>query len=153
MRHLKGFTLVEVLITITILSILAGMVTYGINTVRTRSRDSQRVTELNRVKGALTQYYTVMKQYPTTDDYPTMVNELKSKGVLSEAPVDPINSPTYKYLYKSVDTDKDTFELWAKMETNNNHAVNDGGNHNTPPDNLYYEIGAGDNWQSLFPVN
>ncbi len=135
----RGFTLVEVLVTISILSILAGITLYAVNTVRVRSRDNQRITDLNRVQAAIVQYFTVNKTYPTGAYSNLDGTNMLVPTYLPSLPSDPTGG-TYYY-----NADVDNFALWAKMEADNGKAknVNDKGN----CDN-YYETGVGDDWAS-----
>ena len=62
----KGFTLVELLIVVAIISILVAMVLIAINPVRLieESRDSKDRSELNGVKAALQLYLNEHNAYP-----------------------------------------------------------------------------------------
>ena len=52
-----GFTLVELLVVITIISILATVVIVGLNSAKSKSRDATRVSDLHNIQIALDFYY------------------------------------------------------------------------------------------------
>ncbi len=60
----RGFTLIEVLTVITIIGILTTLTTYAYNSSLTRSRDSQRLTDLKSIQNTLEQYYLDTRSYP-----------------------------------------------------------------------------------------
>lgn len=65
----KGFTLVELLVVISIISVLAtiGLAVY--NGVLKNARDVKRVDDLKSLKAALELYYQTNKQYPVTSTW------------------------------------------------------------------------------------
>lgn len=60
----RGFTLVEVLTVILIIGILTTITTYTYNSSLTRSRDSQRQTDLKSIQNTLEQFYLDNRTYP-----------------------------------------------------------------------------------------
>ena len=66
MLNKKGFTLVELLLVIIIISVLSGVVISVVNTsaLRARARDSQRKSDLSKIQTALELYYTDNRNYP-----------------------------------------------------------------------------------------
>lgn len=60
----RAFTLVEVLTVIVIIGILASLTLYIFSASLARSRDSQRLSDLQSLKNALEQYYLDHRQYP-----------------------------------------------------------------------------------------
>jgi len=83
-RARRGFTLIEVLIVITLVTILAsvGLATYT-NAVR-RSREAVLREDLFRMRDAIDQYYADKNKYPST------LQDLVSDGYLREVPKDPM---------------------------------------------------------------
>lgn len=66
----RGFTLVEVLTVVAIIGILVTITTYMYNSSLIRSRDYQRVTDLQLVKNGLEQYYLENRHYPPITNNP-----------------------------------------------------------------------------------
>lgn len=63
-RKAKGFTLIEILIVITIIGILATVGLYSFDNARQKARDSKRKQDLQTIKTALVLYYQDFRQYP-----------------------------------------------------------------------------------------
>lgn len=125
--------------------ILVFLTIFAVNTIKIRSRDAQRVADLNNIKGSIEQKMKLDKSIPLSG-YGNLKNAL---GMLSgQLSQDPINSGASKYYYISKNN---SFVLLAKMETSNLSAKTDNGKYNKKP--LYYEIGYGPNWQKLIPDN
>jgi general secretion pathway protein G len=84
----RGFTLIEVLIVVTLLVVLAtvGMPIYQ-NSVR-RSREAVLKEDLFRMRDAIDQYYADKNKYPQS------LQDLVSEGYLREIPKDPITDST-----------------------------------------------------------
>jgi general secretion pathway protein G len=82
----KGFTLIEVLIVVTLVIILAsiGLVTYS-NSVQ-RAREAVLKEDLYRMRDAIDQYYADKNKYPQS------LQDLVSDGYLREIPKDPITN-------------------------------------------------------------
>jgi general secretion pathway protein G len=83
-KSARGFTLIEVLIVVTLIVVLAsiGMPTYQ-NTVR-RSREAVLREDLFRMRDAIDQYYADKNKYPQS------LADLVSEGYLREVPKDPM---------------------------------------------------------------
>jgi prepilin-type N-terminal cleavage/methylation domain-containing protein len=59
-----GFTLVELLVVITIIGVLSSTVLAGMSSARERSRDAARISQLREVQKALEIYYVRNGSYP-----------------------------------------------------------------------------------------
>ena len=60
----KGFTIVELLVVVAIISLLAALVLASLESARGRARDAVRVQDINAVADALELYYTEFGRYP-----------------------------------------------------------------------------------------
>jgi general secretion pathway protein G len=81
-----GFTLVELLVVISLISLLAamGMVQYR-NSVR-RTQEATLKTDLFHMRDAIDQYYADKNKYPATLD------ALVSDGYMRKIPIDPLTN-------------------------------------------------------------
>lgn len=61
----RGFTLIELLVVISIIGILATLVTANLNSARQRGRDAQRKSDLRNIQTALRLYYNDRGGFPT----------------------------------------------------------------------------------------
>ena len=78
----QGFTLVEVLIVISIIALLAGITITAIGPARKKGRDAQRVSDLANIRIALAIYKSVNGRYPISD-YGQSVGWAISKNISS----------------------------------------------------------------------
>lgn len=62
--HRKGFTLVELLVAISIIAILTAILLPNFMGAREKARDAQKIQDLNAVKNALRMYYNDNQIYP-----------------------------------------------------------------------------------------
>lgn len=96
----RGFTLVELLITISIISILSavGLVVYS--SVMKQGRDSKRQSDLRSIQSALEQYYADNFSYPV-QVLPSLGGSgsisAGGKTYLNAVPTDPTGKPEYFY--------------------------------------------------------
>jgi prepilin-type N-terminal cleavage/methylation domain-containing protein len=130
----KGFTLIELTVSIAIIGILAGVVLSLINpiTLQKKSRDSRRKADLEAIRQALELYRADNKEYPTGGWYgsahsswSSFTSQLTSEYI-TNVPVDPVNDGTgnpgpcygsqnYRYNYLALDSGK-RYVLTAIME-------------------------------------
>ncbi len=145
MLHSKkqGFTLVEVLIVISIIALLAGITITAIGPARKKGRDAQRVSDLANIRIALALYKSANVTYPniTISGSPTLA--INNTGVSSyqagwdklktdlapyiSLPTDPLDSGTgapwstgtnnYHYAYIATSS---PYDLVARFEDTNN---------------------------------
>lgn len=111
-KKINGFTIVEMLVIVAIISILAGLTSFSVGYVRAKNRDSNRKTDFNKIKLALEQYKEKSGTYPNPADYesspnpailtidksnePDFLSPLVSDGILVFVPGDPYSAyPKY----------------------------------------------------------
>jgi len=61
----KGFTIIELLITILIIGIIASLAIVGLNSVRGKSRDARRISDIRQIQNALEIYRNDNSVYPS----------------------------------------------------------------------------------------
>ena len=118
-KNKKGFTLIEMLIVITIIAVLASLILVGMGGARAKTRDSRRIADLHNVMNALELYYSLNYAYPSTMSWGDLSNELISSGAASRIPQDPLNSSdpvlrTYRY---GASDDLQDYVLGVMLET------------------------------------
>lgn len=120
----KGFTLVELLITVSIISVLSVIGTITFQSVNKNSRDAKRQSDLKLIQSAIEQYHGDQYNYPANADL-TFGGSLTSgaKTYYNIIPKDP-QDPTYAYCYSALPTNCDntagnkcsSYELFALLE-------------------------------------
>lgn len=105
----KGFTLIELMVVITIMGLLSSTVLTSVNNVRSTSRDKVRVQDLKQLQTALELYRTINGVYPEfqgasrgencfisgrdgtiTAGWSQALNILVTSNVIPSLPVDPL---------------------------------------------------------------
>lgn len=122
-----GFTLIEILVAVTIIAVLTaiGLVSYG--SANRNSRDAKRKSDIEQIRQALEMYRADNGFYPArnagswtnTQDYNLFGRDLITNGYSSAIPTDP-QSPTQTYWYRATDNVGTTYYgycLSAKLET------------------------------------
>ena len=99
MKTKNGFTLVELLIAISIIAILSVVLTISFSNVQKNSRDQRRISDLKAIQTAAEQYYLLKGSYPTSKTTPWTVN---SQVVLQSFPTGPKGvGESYTYVVTS----------------------------------------------------
>jgi len=111
----KGFTLIEMLIVITIIALLASLILVGMGGARAKARDSRRIADLHNVQNALELYYAKGGAYPVGNpSWDTLTTTLIGAGIgVNRVPKDPLNDATHYYRYGGTTTD---YVLGALLE-------------------------------------
>lgn len=71
MHRKKGFTLIELVVVIGLIALLATIVLSNLNGSRMKSRDVQRVSDINQIQKALQLYVTNQGKFPAELDLTT----------------------------------------------------------------------------------
>ena len=96
MKNKSGFSLIELLVVISIIGVLSAILMMNLMGARERGRDSQRIQDLNSLKGALRLYYNDYQSYPPGSGCTTCLNSVLSSYTSGGAGVG--------YTYTAVDS-------------------------------------------------
>lgn len=119
MKQQKGFTLIEILIVISIIGVLSALTLVGMGGFRASGRDARRMSDLRQIQNGLELYYAKIGYYPTSTTWDDFATQLASAGV-KNLPIDPTNSGDYVYKYtkcQTGDTSGYNYVLSVKLET------------------------------------
>jgi len=114
----KGFTLVELLVVISIIGILSSLAIVSLNSARFKARDAQRLADFKQLYTALALYY----DNSSTEQYPDMSvdgwwNDPNFTKFLVERPFDPINRDKYIYTVLDNKNNRQEFCIYGLLET------------------------------------
>lgn len=113
-----GFTLVELLVVITIVSILTVISLGSYTSAQIKAKDSQRKSDLKSISESLMLYYNDMGSFPSLFIFGNSDVGFTGKNGLvymRQTPIDPRNMNEYVYIYK-VTPDLKAFNLFANLE-------------------------------------
>lgn len=134
MKYSKGFSLIELLIAISIIAILSALGLSVYQAVYKSARDAQRKSDLKMIQSALEQYRSDQMSYPSQITFGSSI-VVDSKTYLSKVPNDPKMSPNYLYqLQPSGCTGNSctSYCLYAKLENDQNISSDPGCNSSYP---------------------
>lgn len=116
----RGFTLIEVLIVVTIIGLLSSIVLVGLGGFRARGSDARRIGDIRQVQNALELYYSKKGAYPvlscTSSASRTCWDTLNTtlvSAVIGVANIANDPNPTQSYMYGSTGQ---SYTLGAKLQ-------------------------------------
>lgn len=147
----KGFTLVELLVTMAIIGLLATIVMLIVEPIRQQSRDIRRMSDFQIITTALEKYYDTNGSYPPVDIAESDVGErwpnllgIALSPYVSPLPEDPLNKGGYGYFYDSDSGDNyQSYGLMIYFESAPYRQTvdDDGGSHSSVVKGSGYEGG------------
>lgn len=109
-KSTRGFSLIELVVVISLLAILSGVLVPRVSSHVQMARDARRLADIQRVRAAIEQYRMDKGHYPAPNPNPAFggwdvsidggfIDALTEEGYLDATPEDPLNTPTYHYRY------------------------------------------------------
>lgn len=124
-----GFTLIEILVVVAIISVLLGSVLVGLGPAQRQGRDTRRISDLRQVQNALELYYSKCGFYPGTANcaattipgtWADLTTTLIGSGLgVNQIPDDPNSSVHYRY----GSTNGSSYALAADLEQSTSPAL------------------------------
>ena len=126
----KGFTLIEILITVSIIGLLASLTLVSFGGSQKATRDTQRKSDLKQYASALENYANQNSSlYPERSTTVSAKNTLCTDLAITTCPEDPKKQAdsSFFYRYQSNGTDGGTdatvYVLWDKLESTSDYWV------------------------------
>lgn len=115
----RGFTLLEILVAVSIVAILSSVIIVGLSQIQARGRDTRRVKDLSEVQHALELYFAQRGEYPGTMSWSELQNVIRQANLgVSFLPNDPSTGRSYGYCRGAGATDR--YVLAAHLDDANN---------------------------------
>jgi len=125
----SGFSLTELVLTMGIVSLTAGLASAKMNDVLPSARDAQRLANIHQVQTALNLFYADHGQYPLVKEKELSQKNWQEMGkmlvsndlrtYMPEVPNDPLNNEKYNFKYQS---DGQTFKISFETEDQNDES-------------------------------
>jgi len=119
----SGFTVVEILVVISIIGLLSATILVGLGGLRAKGRDSRRILDLRQVQTSLELYFSKEGNYPmNVTDWSDLERQLQYEEIgVSRIARDPSNS-SQEYFYGSTGN---KYVLGAYLEEESSRLLND----------------------------
>ena len=113
----SGFTLVEILVVVTIISMLASIAAVSYSRFVKQSRDARRKTDIEQIRAAVEMYRNFNGEYPSTVTSGASITDSAPSTTIymTRVPSDPM--PAYAYYYLRSSTQN--YSLCAYIEGGN----------------------------------
>lgn len=109
-----GFTLLELLVVISIIGILVSLISVSYSTAQKKSRDAKRKSDLKSIQNAFEQYYAVHNTYPTSC---ASLTDATEKFLPGGYPQDPKSTDTYLTITPAPSCDASSYCFRVYLET------------------------------------
>lgn len=114
----EGFTLVELLVVISIIGVLLALSLSAFSSTKKSARDGKRKADLEQIRSALEIYRTDCKTYPAAVSFGNPLTGAETPCLtniyMAEVPKDSL-TPTYDYRYNGIS--QNSYALCAYLET------------------------------------
>jgi type IV pilus assembly protein PilE len=112
----KGFSLFELLVSISIIGILMAVAMVSYSSAQKKARDNRRMQDMNNIQKAAEQYYATNNYvYPPSGDIGVVWRTGSNEDILTKWPTDPKNVTPYTYYY-TVSNNFDIYCVCAQLE-------------------------------------
>lgn len=120
-NYTKGFTLIEVLIVVSIIGLLTSATLLGLGGFRQTGRDARRISDVRQIQNALELFYAKNSVYPNA------LSDIVTAGIgISSLPKDPNTGNDYEYSKTNCPAGV-SYALRAVFEDANNRALSEQG--------------------------
>lgn len=126
----SGFSLIELMVAISIIAILTGVIMANFNTAKSKSRDAKRISDIAQIQLALGLFFEKCNQYPQSlaiSESTGCPSGITLGTFISKAPTPPSPQPNsytnYQYVVDQNSSATD-YRLGITLE-NSNQALND----------------------------
>lgn len=120
-KKIRGFTLVELLVVISIIGVLVSVALVSFRTSQARGRDAQRKSDLKQISSALELYFSDYEQYPVSINWNGEFTDGKTV-YFKLVPNDP--TPDMTYYYRVVDPGvNQKYQLFAYLENSQDPSI------------------------------